>query len=406
MDNRVPTLLQINVSVNDGSNGTIAEEIGQLAIEKGWRSYIAYGRKALASQSELIRIGNKCDIYWHGFESRFLDNHGLASKNATTSFIKAIDRIKPDIIHLHNIHGYFLNYKILFEYLTNTTIPIVWTLHDCWAITGHCAHFVNLGCENWKTQCGNCPQKHAYPKSLFFDRSKTNYDLKKKLFTSLKSMTVVSVSKWLKEVVDKSFLAKYPSVVIYNGVDTDIFKFHENGLRKKYGLENKFVLLGVASTWSASKGLLDYCKLGECLTDKYQIVLVGLSDKQIKNLPLNIIGLKRTDNVQDLVDLYSMADVVMNLSYAETFGLTTVEGLACGTPGIVYNSTASPELITDETGFVVETGDINGVVNAIKTIFNNGKIFYSKACRQRAINFFNKDYQYRNYIDLYNELLK
>lgn len=190
-------LLQINSIVNSGSTGRIAEEIGQTAIKAGWDSYIAYARKYGSSNSKLIKIGNNIDIKMHGLKTRMFDKHGLASKNATRNFITEIEKIKPDIIHLHNIHGYYINIEILFKYLKYSNIPIVWTLHDCWPITGHCTHFAFIGCEKWKSQCNNCPQKNSYPSSWLFDRSEKNFNLKKELFTSLPNLTLVPVSKWL-----------------------------------------------------------------------------------------------------------------------------------------------------------------------------------------------------------------
>ena len=176
-------LLQINVDANNGSNGSIARDIGTIALSKGWESYIAYGRRQIPCDSQLIRIGNSFDVRLHGLLTRLFDIHGLGSIITTKRFIRKVKRIKPDIIHLHNIHGYFINYKILFEYLKDNNIPVVWTFHDCWPFTGHCGHFVKYNCDKWKTECHHCPAVHDYPNSWFFDRSKQSYNLKKTLFT-------------------------------------------------------------------------------------------------------------------------------------------------------------------------------------------------------------------------------
>ena len=399
-------LLQINSVVNTGSTGRIAEEIGQTAIATGWKSYIAYGRNDRPSQSELIKIGNDWDIKMHGFQTRLFDRHGLGSRSATKELVGKIKEISPDIIHLHNIHGYYINIEILFNYLQNSNIPVVWTFHDCWPITGHCAHFTFVGCEKWKTHCNNCPQQKNYPSSWIVDRSEKNFQLKKELFTSLPNLTLVPVSNWLSEILKESYLQHYPLNVIHNGINTEVFKpSSDKVFRIKYSLENKFILLGVATSWGSKKGLYDFIELSKHLNSDYQIVLVGLSRKQIEQLPVNILGIERTESVEELSNLYSEADIVLNLSYEETFGLTTVEGFACGTPGIVYNATASPELIDQSTGLVVEPGDINGLMEAIIQIKQNGKQSYSEACVNRAHRLYKKEDRYQEYIDLYESLL-
>ena len=397
-------LLQINSVANIGSTGRIAEQIGQAAMKAGWESYIAYGREAGQSQSHLIKIGSQLDVMWHGVVTRLFDRHGLASKRATKKFVSQIKEIQPDIIHLHNIHGYYLNYEILFEYLSKADIPVVWTFHDCWAMTGHCSHFVKIGCFRWKNKCNDCPLLQDYPKS-FFDGAERNYSRKRNSF-DIEKLNIVSVSKWLNSVVEESYLSKIDKYIIYNGVDIDLFKSVKSNIKKDIGLEDKKVLLGVATAWSESKGLDDYYKLSKRLPEEYQIILIGVKRNQIKKLPKEIIGIERTNNIDELVQYYSAADVVMNLSYAETFGLTTVEGFACGTPSIVYDTTASPELITENTGIVVPLGDISAVKDAVEEICRNGKEYYSRFCRERALTHFNKEDKFKEYIELYKKILK
>ena len=397
-------LLQINSVANIGSTGRIAEQIGQAAMKAGWESYIAYGREAGQSQSHLIKIGSQLDVMWHGVVTRLFDRHGLASKRATKKFVSQIKEIQPDIIHLHNIHGYYLNYEILFEYLSKADIPMVWTFHDCWAMTGHCSHFVKIGCFRWKNKCNDCPLRQDYPKS-FFDGAERNYSRKRNSF-DIEKLNIVSVSKWLNSVVEESYLSKIDKYIIYNGVDIDLFKPVKSNIKKDIGLEDKKVLLGVATAWSESKGLDDYYKLSKRLPEEYQIILIGVKRNQIKKLPKEIIGIERTNNINELVQYYSAADVVMNLSYAETFGLTTVEGFACGTPSIVYDTTASPELITENTGIVVPLGDISAVKDAVVEICRKGKTHYSQFCRERALTHFNKEDKFKEYIELYKKILK
>ena len=392
---------------NTGSTGTIAESIGQFVIQNGWESFIAFGRFPRPSKSKLIRIGSDFETILHGVETRLFDNHSLGSRQATKRLIKKIEVIKPDVIHLHHLHGYYINIEILFDFLKKSKIPVVWTFHDCWSFTGHCGFFDSVGCEKWKELCFECPQMNEYPKSLFIDRSKLNYKLKKQLFTSIPDLVIVSVSKWLDNLVSQSFFKAQKHIVIYNGVDINFFKpsLDSNQIRQKYALTNKFVLLGAATTWERRKGLEDFIFLSSLLKDDEVIILVGLSKKQIKNLPSNIIGLTRTENKKEMVDLYSASDIFLNLSDEESFGLTTVESMACGTPVIVYNRTVSPEIVKD-TGIIVEKGNFKELQVAIQQIREKGSINFSKECRSRVINNFSDNERYAEYIDLYNKILQ
>lgn len=400
----MPKLLQINVTANWGSTGRIAEEIGLLAISQGWDSYIAYGRGVPVSCSNLLRIGNDRDMRLHAVQSRLLDNHGLASKNATRQFVKQIEKIKPNIIHLHNIHGYYLNYPILFEYLACINIPIVWTLHDCWLYTGHCAHYSAIKCYRWKNSCYDCPQRKSYPTSLLMERSAKNFSAKKTAFTSLRNLTLIPVSNWLADDVKQSFLNNYQMKVIHNGIDIHTFTLH-NIQKSVLNLENKFLVIGVASVWSARKGLEDFIRLRNILSNDFQIVLIGLTDKQIKALPKGIIGINRTNSVEELADYYSVADVFVNPTWEDNFPTTNIEALACGTPVITYRTGGSVEAISSETGMIVEQGDLEGLSNAVQYICKKGKDTYQTACRERAVKYFNKNDRYQEYMDLYNQLL-
>jgi len=396
-------ILQINTFINSRSTGHIAEEIGDLVIKHGWDSYIGFGRDEHFSVSTKIHIGNEFDVLIHGLHTRFLDNHGLASKIVTKKFIDIIKQISPDIIHLHNIHGYYLNYKILFDFLSKANIPVIWTLHDCWTFTGHCAYYDYIKCKKWQDGCFHCPLLKSYPRS-FFDRSSKNWLDKRRSFTSLDNLLLVPVSNWLSKELSCSFLKDIPKKVIFNGVNLAIFK-PVSSKKKQLGLNEKFIILGAANVWEKRKGLYDFIELSKYIASDMHIILIGLDEKQIKKLPENIMGFKRTEDVKSLVDFYSTADVCLNLSSEETFGMTTVEAFACGTPGIVYNATASPELITSDTGFVVEAGDVKNLYNSILKIKNKGKSFYSKACIDRARMFYDMDKNFLQYIDLYQKLL-
>lgn len=403
----MPKLLQISIEVNSGSVGRIAEQIGETVLENGWLSYITYARNNNPSKSEVIKIGKKLDLYWHGLETRIFDNHCFSSKSATEDLINRIIEIKPDIIHLHHLHGYFINIEILFDYLKKCEIPVVWTFHDCWSFTGHCAYFDFVGCEKWKMECYDCEQKKEYPASLLFDRSQQNFIDKKRIFNSVKNMTIVSVSKWLSEKVNESFLKNYDSRIIYNGVDLE--RFYPKDSRMKidelYETKHKFLLLGVATTWDNRKRLQDFIELSNFLDDKFVIILIGLNKVQLKNLPKNIIGIERTESQDELCEFYSASDLFLNLSVEETFGLTTAEALACGVPSVVYNATACPELVSEDTGFVVEKQNMSELINVINIAQKKGKQSYSKACRNRAITLFDKQERFLEYLNLYNEIL-
>lgn len=401
-------LFQINSTCNWGSTGKIAEEIGQLAIKNGWQSFIAYGRNSSSSQSNVIKVGDKLSLYRHGLESRLMDNHGLASRKATKELIHLIEQIQPNIIHLHNIHGYYLNYEILFHYLSKLHIPIVWTLHDCWAFTGHCSYFSFIKCEKWMTGCLKCPQRKMYPTSFFLDNSQENYRRKRNAFTSLPNLVLVPVSNWLGDIVKKSFLKKYHIQRIYNGVNLEIFTPRENAreLKLRLGVTTKKIILGVANIWEKRKGLSDFYSLRERLSEEYIIVLVGLNKKQIESLPIGILGILRTNSLDELVDLYSAAEIFINPTWEDNFPTTNLEALACGTPIITYRTGGSIEAVNENTGYVVEPGDINGIVDAIYEIKERKKDYFAKACRERAIAYFNKIERYQEYLDLYESLLK
>lgn len=392
-------LLQINVTANSGSTGKIAEAIGQLAINRGWESWIAYGRGTPQSESRLIRIGNDWDMRWHGVETRLLDNHGLASRRTTRQFISRIKEINPDIIHLHNIHGYFINYPLLFRFLQEWGGPVVWTLHDCWPFTGHCAYFDMVNCNKWQNKCMNCPQRDAYPKS-YIDQSLRNYITKKSSFnTILSQLTLVPVSKWLSDLLTKSYLCNCRIRKIHNGIDLKLFKPLSD-----YSKE-KFVILGVANVWDQRKGLADFIKLSDTLSDRYKIILIGLSEKQIKSLPINIQGIRRTENINQLIELYSMADVFINPTWEDNFPTTNIEALACGTPVITYRTGGSPEAIDSNTGIVVEQGDVQGLKKAIETIRTSSDRFTPELCRGRAEKYFNQDDRFEEYFELYETII-
>jgi putative colanic acid biosynthesis glycosyltransferase len=390
-------ILQINTTVNSGSTGRIAEDIGKVALKNSYESYISFGRGNQTSESELIRIGSKKGFYVHVLKSLFLDMHGRGSKNETKSFIRKVKEYKPEVVGLHNIHGYYINYQVLFEYLKEQQLPVIWTFHDCWPFTGHCAYFEAVKCEKWMTHCEKCPLTDRYPKS-FVDRSYSNFDNKKEAFLGLKNLTIVTPSYWLKNKVEKSFFKGCKVEVIHNGVDLNRFKVLNITSR-----EDK-IILGVASIWDKRKGLDDFITLRSLLTKEYKIVLIGLSKNQIASLPEGVLGIERTESVEELVNWYNKATVFVNPTYIDNFPTTNVESLACGTPVITYDTGGSPESIDGETGIVVEQGNVFELKESIENICSKRVDYYSHLCRQRAMKLFNKDDRFQEYINLYEKL--
>ncbi|MGN1161927.1 MAG: glycosyltransferase, partial [Candidatus Fimenecus sp.] len=300
-------ILQINSVCGFGSTGRIAVQIQKTVEQNGGEGVIAFGRGDAPDGVNSYKINSDIDVNIHGVLSRITDRQGFYSSGATRRLVRFIKEYNPDVIHLHNIHGYYLNAKILFDFLAEYGKPVVWTLHDCWAFTGHCSYFSYEGCDKWKSGCYSCPLKNEYPASILMDNSKKNYEEKKELFTSLKNAVIVTPSKWLGEIVKDSFLGKYPVKIIYNGIDMDCFKPTESNFKEKYGIEDKKIVLGVASVWEKRKGLNDFFKLNEIIGDDYRIVLVGLSDAQLAELPDGIIGIKRTSSAQELAEIYTAA---------------------------------------------------------------------------------------------------
>lgn len=401
-------ILQINTTVNSGSTGRIAEDIGNVLIANGHESYIAFGRGSRPSTSHLIKIGNSFDIYNHVLQTRLFDRHGLGSKHATLQLINKIEHIKPDVIGLQNIHGYYLNYIVLFKFLRKMEIPVVWTLHDAWSFTGHCTFYDSVNCLKWLAKCYQCPKSNFYPESWFFDRSTQNFIDKKTAFCSLSNLTLITPSAWLAKQVKLSFLNSYPVNIIHNGIDLASFKpFTKDEIRSfrdRMKLPPGQVLLGVASIWDKRKGLDDFIELSKIYGGIYVLVLIGLSKNQIKELPSNIIGIERTESIRELALWYNLANVFINPTYQDNFPTTNIEALACGTPVITYNTGGSPEAIDAQTGIVVEKGDISGLYAAIRKILINGKAHYTAACRARAESLFNKDERYTDYLRLYEDM--
>lgn len=364
--------LFINSVCGIRSTGRICAELASELETRGYEVRIAYGREEVPEplRERAVRIGSDLDTKLHGLRTRLLDEHGLGSRAATKRFLAWAEEYDPDLLWLHNLHGYYINYELLFGWIkSRPDMEVRWTLHDCWAFTGHCSHFTVAGCEKWKAHCSHCVQKRRYPASLLRDNCSDSFDRKKAAFTGVPHMTLIAPSQWLADLVGQSFLREYPVEVRYNTIDTNVFKPTPSDFRARHGLEDKTIILGVASVWDDRKGLDDFIRLSSMLEDRYAIVLVGLSKKQLAALPAGILGVERTNSPGELAEIYTAADVFVNPSREETFGLTTLEAHACGTPVIVYKGTACEEIAQSFGGVTVVPSHVS-LLQTIKKLFD------------------------------------
>jgi len=399
-------ILYINESLNTGSTGHIVEHLGLAAQEAGYECAVAHGaRYVRPSRLPHIGFSSVLEEYSHGLLSLCGNAHGLGSYRATKRLIAYMEQFQPSIIHLHNIHGYYLHYPLLFAWLKSHAVPVIWTLHDCWPMTGRCAYFTAQGCDQWQTLCHNCPIYSDYPRSLVHAGTIRNYRHKKEAFTQVENLTLVSVSRWLEEIAQRSYLSAYPVQTIYNGIDTTLFRPTESDWRSRWKAEQKIILMGVASQWTETKGWSDWLQLARRLDDRYLIVMVGVTEKQRKVLPANCIGLPRTDDLTQLAQLYSAADIYVNMAHQEAFGLTIVEAMACGTPCVSYRTTAIPELVTPDVCTCVPDGDIDGIKQAIETYGRQAKQEKSAACQAHVSSRFDEKKSINRYFDLYTRLI-
>ena len=390
-------ILHINVTYQYGSTGKIVNAIHQSLLKDQHQSIVAYGRHFKHDDTNTYKIGNLFSYTIHGIDTRLFDRHGFSSERATQKLIKDIDFSTFDVIHLHNIHGYYINVDILFNELKKANRPVVWTLHDSWSYTGHCAFYVNAQCDKWKTGCNTCPEKMNYPKSIGLDQSKRNYEEKNEIFNRLDKLTLVTPSLWLKNEITESFLAKYPVKHILNGVDLSKFKPLQNRENNQ-----KFTILGVANIWEKRKGLDLFNQLADTLSDDYEIMIVGKLPLHVKKHP-KIKHIHRTDSVEALAKIYSQADCFLNPTLDDNLPTTTIEAIACGTPVITYDTGGSAEIIDSSCGCVVDKSDFNSVLKAIETIKNKGKAFYEENAQQRS-TLFDKKLMISNYMKLYKEI--
>lgn len=399
-------LLQINPVVRlNTSTGRIMKEIGELAMASGWDSYVAYSgaRDGMPSHSsKLVPVGDKLDLAVHAVATRLFDAHGLASKRGTRQFIERIKAIDPDVIHIHNIHGYFLNYPLLFNYLQESGKPVVWTIHDCWLYTGHCYYYSAAHCNKWQTGCGHCPQERAFPASWLFDRSARNLSDKKRAFSALENLTIVPVSNWLRQEMASSILADKHFQVIHNGIDLETFR--PDAAEGEASVEGTQIL-GVASIWLEEKGWSDLMKLAGMLRTGEKLVLVGkTTEEQRKKLPANVQLIERTENIGKLAALYAGSTVFVNPTWQDNYPTVNLEAIACGTPVVTYRTGGSVEAVTEGTGFVVEQGDVAAMLDRVRELAAGDRAATAALCRERALSHFRKEDCYKNYIELYENL--
>ena len=397
-------ILAIN-SYNHGSTGKVMIGIAETAAEKGYYVYTACPNSKSMKQNVRLNqflIGSQFSRNLHILLSEWTGMNGCFSVLSTFFFLRKLDKISPELIHLHNLHNCYINIPMLFGYLKRKHIPVVWTLHDCWAFTGQCPHFTMAKCEKWKHGCNNCPTFQEYPESRV-DMTKNMWKLKKRWFTGVENLTIVTPSQWLADLVKQSFLKEYQVEVIHNGIDLNVFKPTESDFRKKYNCEGKFILLGVAFGWGIKKGLDVFIELAKLLDDRFQIVIVGSNEFLDKQLPNNIVSIHRTSNLKELAEFYTASDLFVNPTREEVLGLVNIEALACGTPVITFQTGGCPEILTQECGVVVKGYDVNVMYEEILRIYEHNP--YSKEECQKRAKVFESKTKYAEYVALYSRKL-
>lgn len=393
-------VVQINATCGYGSTGKIAVDISRILTENGVENHVFFAEKD--SDYPLgIKYASDKYLKLQALKTRIFGNYGFQAKHATKKLINMLDKINPDIIHLHNLHSHNVNLSLLFRYIKRKNVKVIWTFHDCWSFTGGCTHFDYIGCEKWKSSCEKCPEWKRM--SWFFDRTEELFKKKKALCSGV-DLTIVVPSEWMKSLVERSFLKECPVNVINNGIDLDVFKSTESDFRQKYGLENKKVLLGVAMGFDARKGYGDFIELSKRLGEGFAIVLVGVTKEQKENLPENVIGIERTSNQIELAQIYTMADIFINLTYEDNFPTVNLEALACGTPVLTYATGGSGEIADGEVGFSVEKGNVDEVISLAEKIKKDTVL--SQKCRRKAEENFSKNDCFKKYLDLYSKVEK
>lgn len=400
-------VLQINTTFhNGGSTGRIVYELMQMQKHNGIEAFVAYGYDTGAEYTENIMcLQSLLQRKFNILRTRLFDNHGFYNEAESHKLIRWMDEIKPDIIHLHNIHNHYVNVKMLFDYIKQHEIPVVWTLHDCWSFTGHCAYFDYAQCDKWKSECHDCPLIKSYPPTWFLDRSTRNYHEKEKVFSGVKNLILISPSQWLANLTRESFLKRYNVEVINNGVDTDIFKPVASDIKERLGISDKKMVLAVMNVFEKRKGSDFLLELPQKMDNDEILVVVGLSPAQVNLFKQpHALGIQRTNNVHQLAELYSAADIFINPTLEDNFPTTNIEALACGTPVITFGTGGSVESVSEKTGIVVPKENLDRLLIAIRKVLDNGKNYYSAECVRKAHTFYDKNKQFEKYIELYKKI--
>ena len=388
-------IVQLNVTCGVGSTGKICLAVSRLLNERGVENYILFSEED-SDYEYGIKYADKLSIKLEALKSRVFGNYGFNSKILTKKLIAKLDEIQPDIVHLHNLHGHGCNLEILFTYFKEKNIKLYWTFHDCWAFTGYCPHFDMVSCDKWQTQCQACPQKGAY--SFFFDNSSKLYSKKKALFSGL-DLTIITPSQWLKGLVKKSFLKDYEVLVINNGIDLDIFKPSESDFRENHGIKDEFLILGVAFNWDERKGIDVFSDLARTLPKDCRIVLVGTNENTRQHLPDNVITIDRTENQQQLAEIYTACDLFVNATREDTFPTVNIESLACGTPVLTFKTGGSAEIIDETCGMSVEKNDTDALKAAILKV-KESRPFTKEACLKKSAEY-RKEEKFKEYTKIY-----
>lgn len=390
-------ILQINATCDRGGTGKIVLAISELLNQKDIENYILYSL-GKSNYKNGIRYTSRLSIKRSAFCSRITGNYGFENRLATKKLLSHIKAIQPDILHIHNIHSHDCDLKMLFTYIRENNIKVYWTFHDCWAFTGYCPYFDMVGCDKWKTECQECPQRRQY--SWFLDRSQTNFRKKQNLLAGIDA-TIITPSAWLCDLVKESCFRDYPVRVIRNGIDLTVFRPRESDFREKYHCQGKKILLGVCFVWEQRKGLDVFLELAKRLDQSYQIVLVGTNVKIDRQLPENIISIHKTNNQSELAEIYTAADLFVNPTREENYPTVNMEALACGTPVLTFQTGGSGEIIDESCGSSVPKGDIDGLHREIIRICEN-KPYSQQACLAKAKEFDEKE-RFLEYLALYAE---
>lgn len=387
-----------------GGAEAVARELYGYLGKRGVECYFLYACGKAPKERSIIKCGAEWEHYLHAAEARTLDRDGLGSVMATKRLISEIKRLEPDVVNLHNLVCYSFHIPMLFSFLREQGIRVVWTLHDCWAFTGHCISFESIGCYKWKTGCGNCPGKKEYPASLFFDRSGKNLKEKKASIEPMERLTLVTPSQWLKDTVAQTFLSGFPVERIPNGIDCTVFSPQTSQIREKYGIsKDQTVLLCLTSRWTKNKGLSYISELAEMPeTQDCKIVVIGNTAKDGNVLSSRILAIPRTENRQELAAWYSLADIFVNPSTADNFPTVNLEALACGTPVVTFPAGGSSEAAGNEAGVVASEISAPALWRAI--VGCKERNISAEVCRQRAL-LFSLENCYQSYLQLFEKII-